>query len=395
VRVAIIHDWLYILGGAERVLTEILKCYPDADVFTLFDFLNDRDRKAIGLKQVHTSFMQRLPFIRTHHRKYLPLMPIAIEQFDLTAYDLVISSSHAVARGVITGPRQVHIAYVHSPMRYAWDLQHVYLRQSGLDRGLKGLFARWMLHRLRIWDVRTSYGMDRVISNSMFVARRIKKIYGRTATVINPPVRISGPISIAPRADYFLAASRLVPYKCMDIIIEAFNRMPHLTLVVAGDGPEAVRLRSMAGPNVEFRGWVTDAEMQDLMTLARAFVFAAEEDFGIAPVEAQAAGTPVLAYGRGGVLETIRVEGPDRTGLFFQDQTPESIIGCVESFIEIEGSFSRAACREQAELFSAEVFRNKFMAFVGASLGGNGDPPAQREKLASGSRHTLALGRFK
>jgi glycosyltransferase involved in cell wall biosynthesis len=381
VRVAIIHDWLYVFGGAERVLAELLKCYPDADVFTLFDVLSDRDRQALGLKQtVHTSFLQRMPFIRNHHRKYLPLMPIAIEQFDLTGYDLVISSSHAVARGVITGPDQVHVSYVHSPMRYAWDLQHTSLRQWGLDQGLKSLLARWTLHKMRMWDVRTSHGADAIACNSKFVARRIRKIYGRTATVIHPPVEVPAAPTIRPRGDYFFAASRLVPYKNIGLIVEAFNRMPHVKLIVAGDGPDAKRLKAIAGPNVTFKGWVTDSEMRELMASARAFVFAAEEDFGIAPVEAQAEGTPVLAYGRGGALETIRGDGPDRTGLFFHDQKPEAIIDCVHDFMEIEGSFSRANCRKQAEAFSSEVFRKKFMAFVDASLHHSDSYPMHKDK---------------
>jgi glycosyltransferase involved in cell wall biosynthesis len=394
VRVAIIHDWLYVLGGAERVLTELLKCYPDADVYTLFDFLNDRDRRAIGLKSVRTSFMQRLPFMRKHHRKYLPLMPIAIEQFDLTGYDLVISSSYAVARGVITGPDQIHVSYVHSPMRYAWDLQHAYLKQSGLDRGLMSVFARLALHNIRTWDVRTTHGTDALCCNSNFVARRIRKIYGRKATVINPPVEIAATMSIRRRGNYFFAASRLVPYKNIGLIVEAFTQMPDLKLIVAGDGPEAERLKAIAGPNVSFKGWVTDTEMRDLMASARAFVFAAEEDFGIAPVEAQAEGTPVLAFGRGGALETIRGDGPDRTGLFFYDQSAPAIVDCVRDFIEIEGSFSRGACRKQAESFSSEVFRKKFMAFVDASLLGGDTAVAQKDKLTARGWQGLAVDQF-
>lgn len=394
-RVAIVHDWLYVLGGAERVLTELLKCYPNADVFALFDFLSDRDRRTIGLtKPVHTSFLQRMPFIRNHHRKYLPLMPFAIEQFDLTGYDLVISSSYAVAHGVITGPDQIHVSYVHSPMRYAWDLQHAYLRQSGLDKGLKSLFARWALHNIRTWDVRTTHGTDAISCNSRFVARRIRKIYGRTATVIHPPVEMPTAMSIRPRGDYFFAASRLVPYKNIGLIVEAFTQMPNLKLIVAGDGPEAARLKAIAGPNVTFRGWVSDTEMRGLMSGARAFVFAAEEDFGIAPVEAQAEGTPVLAFGRGGALETIRGDGPDRTGLFFHDQTAEAIIDCVHAFIEMESAFSRASCRKQAETFSSEVFRKKFMAFVDASLHRSDSHPMQKETPTTRGWQSLAVDKF-
>ena len=183
-RVAVVHDWLYTIGGAEQVLREILNCYPNADVFTLFDLLEVEERRRLGFEKSYTSFLQKMPMLAKHHRAYLPLMPIAIEQFDLSGYDLVISSSCAVAKGVITGPDQLHVAYVHSPMRYAWDLQHVYLKESGCASGVKSLIARTILHRMRLWDVRTAHGADVIFTNSQFVARRVKKIYGRDAKVI-------------------------------------------------------------------------------------------------------------------------------------------------------------------------------------------------------------------
>ncbi|MCZ8261777.1 MAG: glycosyltransferase [Beijerinckiaceae bacterium] len=356
-RVAIVHDWLYVLGGAERVLADILKCYPDADVFTLFNALSDEDQKKIGIRNVRTSFLHRFPKIAKIHRFLLPLMPLAIEQFDFSEYDLVISSSYAVAKGVLTGPNQVHVAYVHSPMRYAWDLQHEYLRQSNMERGLKSALVRMLLGRIRIWDVRTAHGPDLMLANSAFVARRIRKIYGREAPVLNPPVEIAPFREKKPAGDYFFAASRLVPYKNIHLIVEAISRAPELKLVVAGTGPEEARLKAMAGPNVEFRGFVSDAEMRDLMAGARAFIFAAEEDFGIVPVEAQAEGTPVLAFGRGGALETVRGHGPRRTGLFFDEPTPDSILECVQRFIREEHLFDWRVCREHAERFSSGRFR--------------------------------------
>ncbi|MDR3495072.1 MAG: glycosyltransferase [Ancalomicrobiaceae bacterium] len=370
-KVAIVHDWLYVLGGAERVLSEILKCYPEADVFALFDILDESARNEIGLKKVQTSFLQNMPLIKSHHRLYLPLMPLAIEQFDLTSYDLVISSSYAVAHGVITGPDQIHIAYIHSPMRYAWDLQHSYLRQSGKSRGLSSLVARWILHHMRIWDVRTAHGPDAIASNSQFVARRIRKCYGRKATVIHPPVSLTQSPPLRQRGEHFLAASRLVPYKNIDLIVRAFAQMPDLKLIVAGSGPEAARLKRMAGPNVTFAGWLSNEDLRSLMASARAFVFASEEDFGIIPVEALSEGTPVIAYGRGGVLETVRAVDPDRTGLFFAEQTEDSLIDGVRRFIASESRFSRMACRKQAETFSAEVFRKKFVTFVESHMPGN------------------------
>lgn len=368
-KIAVVHDWLYVLGGAERVLREILRCYPGADVFTLFDLLSPEERAWIGYEQAQTSFLQRMPFLASRHRSYLPLMPFAIEQFDLSGYDLVISSSYAVAKGVITGPDQVHIAYVHSPMRYAWDLQHNYLRESGYERGLKSLIARMILHRMRLWDCRTAHGPDAIVANSGFISRRIRKAYGRAAHVIHPPVDVSAPTPDLPRGNHFLAASRLVAYKNIAAVVEAFRDMPDLELVVAGDGPEAARLRELAGPNVSFRGFVSDQELRRLMATARAFVFAAEEDFGIIPVEAQAEGTPVLALGRGGVRETVIADGPRRTGMFFDKPEPSAIAACVRAFTAAEGSFSREACCSQAHRFSAERFRAEFTAFTEKELG--------------------------
>jgi glycosyltransferase involved in cell wall biosynthesis len=367
-RVAVVHDWLYVLGGAEQVLREILKCYPTADVFTLFDLLPAEDRRKLGFETSHTSFLQKMPFLKRRHRSYLPLMPLAIEQFDLSSYDLVISSSAAVAKGVITGPDQLHVAYVHSPMRYAWDLQHIYLKESGYETGIKSLIARTLLHKMRMWDVRTAHGPDAIFTNSQFVARRIKKIYGRDAKVIYPPVTLANRDVILPVGNHFLAASRLVPYKRIEPIIRAFNQMPDLELVVAGDGPEADRLKKIAGPNVSFAGFVPDRELRDLMTTARAFVFAAEEDFGIIPVEAQSEGTPVLALGKGGARESIVGSGPKPTGIFFDQPDPESIAACVRSFVAREKTISRLDCRQRASFFSAERFRSQFVAAVNEEL---------------------------
>ena len=363
-RVAVVHDWLYVIGGAERVLREILNCYPDADVFTLFDFLTPDNRKELGFDRAQTSFLQTMPFMRKHHRSYLPLMPLAVEQFDLSAYDLVISSNYAVAKGVLTGPDQVHVAYVHSPMRYAWDLQHSYLRESGYARGLKSALARMTLHYMRLWDTRTASGPDAIIANSEFIARRIRKVYGRTAQVIYPPVTLAKQSADAPRRRHFLAASRLVPYKNIEVVIEAFRHLPDLELIVAGDGPQAKHLRALAGPNVSFAGFVSDSHMRELMTTARALIFAAEEDFGIIPVEAQAEGTPVLALARGGARETVVATPPQRTGMYFPHPEPRAIADCVRAFVAQEHTFSRSICRANASRFSAQRFRSEFKAFV-------------------------------
>jgi glycosyltransferase involved in cell wall biosynthesis len=367
-RIAIVHDWLYVIGGAERVLRELLACYPSADVFSLFDILSEKDRAFIGISETKTSFVQRLPFIRKSHRIYLPLMPLAVEQFDFSNYDLVISSSYAVAKGIITGPNQLHVSYVHSPMRYAWDLQHAYLRESGLAKGFKSALARILLHYMRIWDTRTAHGPDAIIANSHFVATRIRKIYGRTAHVIHPPVELAKQPIQAPRRAHFLAASRLVPYKNIESIVRAFKELPDLELIVAGAGPEAERLKAIASANVAFAGFVSDEKLRELMATARAFVFAAEEDFGIVVVEASSEGTPVLALGRGGSLETIRDAPPDRTGMFFKNPDPGEIARCIRSFTEQEQSFSADACRRQAARFSEERFRTEFKAFVDAAF---------------------------
>ncbi len=359
-RVAVVHDWLYTFGGAEKTLRSILRCFPQADLHCLFDVLSEEDRRRIGCNRVMTSFLQRMPRIARNHRHYLPLMPLAIEQMDLRRYDLVISSSFAVAKGVLTGPDQLHVSYVHSPMRYAWDLQHQYLHESQLERGLKSGLARLLLHKMRIWDVRTASGVDHYIANSAFVARRMRKLYGRRAEVIYPPVRVPEQPSRLPKGNFFLTASRLVPYKNVRVLVEAFAQLPGQKLVVAGHGPDYKRLRALAGPNVEVLGFVDDEALRRLMATARAFLFAAEEDFGIAPVEAQAMGTPVVALGRGGALETVISEGENATGLLFAEPEPAQVAAAVERFIAEEGRFSPEACRRNAARFSEQRFEREF-----------------------------------
>jgi hypothetical protein len=367
VRVAIVHDWLVTYAGAERVLEQIVACFPDADLFALVDFLEDRS--FIRGKPVTTSFIQKLPKAKTKYRSYLPLMPLAIEQLDLSAYDLVISSSHAVAKGVLTGPDQVHVSYVHSPIRYAWDLQHQYLNESKLTAGPKSALARVILHYIRNWDVRTSNSVDSFVSNSDFIARRIKKVYQRDADVINPPVDVDAFSVLEQKEDFYLTASRMVPYKKIDLIVEAFAKMPERRLVVIGDGPDMQKIRAKAASNVEIMGYQPFAVLRDRMRRAKAFVFAAEEDFGISVVEAQACGTPVIAYGKGGALETVSdASNPRPTGLFFDEQTTEAIIAAVENFDAQPGRFEPAHCRASAERFSAALFRERFFAHVRAHV---------------------------
>jgi len=362
-RVAIVHDWLYVIGGAERVLQGMLRCFPDADVFCLFDLLSPSERAKLGFKQSKTSFLQRMPGIR-HHTLFIPLMPIAIEQLDFRKYDIVISSSFAVAKGVLTGPDQLHVSYVHSPMRYAWDMQHTYLEEAGLTKGIASWIARSMLHRLRIWDLRSVHGVDEYIANSNFIARRIQKLYRRDSTVIYPPVSVPKVLPKAVKERFFLTISRLVQYKNTRLIVEAFRHLPEERLVVGGTGPELARLKKIATPNVSFFGYVDDEERDRLMGVARAFIFAAQEDFGIVVVEAQARGTPVIALGRGGATETVLTGGVSPTGLFFSEPTAEMISSAVKRFIQQESRFVSETSHQQALRFCEHQFDLAFKTFV-------------------------------
>ena len=367
-KVAIVHEWLITYAGSERVVEQLLKIYPEADLFAVCDFMPEGDRAFLGERRPVTTFIQKLPFARKHFRSYLPLMPLAIEQLDLSAYDLVISSNHAVAKGVITGPHQVHISYVHSPMRYAWDLQHQYLNESGMSGGVKSTIARALLHYLRHWDRSSAAGVDHFIANSAFIARRIEKVYRRSATVIYPPVDVERFTMREDKEEFFLSASRLVPYKRVPLIVDAFATMPDKKLVVIGDGPDMPRIQRNLPPNVTLLGHVSGAVLVDHMQRARAMVFAAEEDFGIAPVEAQACGTPVIAYGRGGALETVASHGAGTTGAFFFEQSLQSIATAVKEFADAPGRTRPTHCRNQAERFSESTFRRSFSECVDATL---------------------------
>lgn len=359
-RVAIVCDWLVVYAGAERVLEQLLKIYPDADLFCLVDFLPKDQRSFIMNKKTHTSFIQNLPRAKKNYRSYLPLMPLAIEQLDVSAYDLVISSSHAVAKGILTGPDQVHISYVHSPIRYAWDLQHQYLQEANLTHGIKGWIAKAILHYIRLWDYRTAHGVDHFIANSEFIARRIKKVYGREADVVYPPVDVDAYELCEEKEEFYLTASRMVPYKKVKLIVEAFNEMPDKKLLVIGDGPEYGKIKEIAKNNITLMGYQPFAVLKEKMQKAKAFVFAAEEDFGITPVEAQACGTPVIAYGKGGTLETVQGQGAaEPTGVFFYEQTKNAIMGTVQSFHTLSENIRPLACRRNAERFSVEIFIKK------------------------------------
>lgn len=397
-RVAIVHDWLVVYAGAEKVLEQLLELYPDADLFSVVDFLPEAERLFLRNKQVRTSFIQRLPLARRHYRHYLGLMPLAVEQFDLSAYDLVISSSHAVAKGVITGPDQLHVSYVHTPIRYAWDLQHQYLQSAGLNKGLAGAMVRWMLHRLRLWDARTANGIDSLVANSRYVAKRIWKTYRRRATVIYPPVQVEQFQLCESKDNYYLTASRLVPYKKVDLIVEAFGAMPDKKLIVIGDGPEFARIRAKAAANVEMLGHRPKDDLRRYMQKARAFLFAAEEDFGIAPVEAQSCGTPVIAYAKGGALETVRgLDRPHPTGVFFREQSVEALVRAVREFERHAAAISSRDCHLQAQRFSAARFREQFRRHVNEQIAkfDREDGVDEREWDDNAPETIVAAGRFR
>jgi glycosyltransferase involved in cell wall biosynthesis len=374
-RIAVVHEWLSSYFGSERALEQILRLYPEADVFCVVDFLPAAERSFLNGRPVATSFIQRLPLARRHFRSYLPLMPLAIEQFDLAPYDLVISSSHAVAKGVLTHPEQLHISYVYTPMRYAWDLQGQYLTK-GRARGVKGLLARTLLHYMRMWDLRTANGIDVFVAVSNFIARRVWKIYRRKAAVIHPPVDVASFDIGRDRKPFYVTVSRLVPYKRIDVIVEAFSRMQDRQLVVIGDGPEFHRLRSRATSNVTMLGHQPFEVVRDHMQQARAFIFAAEEDFGLVLLEAQACGTPVIAFGGGGATETV-IE--DATGVFFDEQTAESLVDAVASFERTGHRFDPYRIRRNAERFSSDRFCDEFKELV------------EREYAAFRNRHSPFL----
>ena len=368
-KIAIVHDWLVTYAGAERVLEQLLLLFPQADLFSVVDFLPDGQRGFLQGKRASTTFIQDLPFSRTKYRQYLPLMPLAIEQLDLSQYDLVLSSSHAVAKGVLTGPDQLHICLCYSPIRYAWDLQHQYLQESDLAKGIKGWLAKLLLHYIRIWDYRTANGVDQFIAISHFIARRIRKVYGRESTVIYPPIDVERFSLHAAKDDYYVTASRMVPYKRIDLIVEAFTQMPDKRLVVIGDGPEMAKIKALAGPNIQLLGQQPFEVLLHHLQHAKAFIFAAEEDFGIAPLEAQACGTPVIAYGKGGALETIRGPETDRpSGIFFPEQQCASLLQAIRHFEEHSAGITAAHCRENALRFATAQFSNTFARFVERQL---------------------------
>lgn len=355
-KTAIVHDWLVNYGGAERVVEQMLLLYPDADIYTLV-YDEKKMGKIFPKEKVHTSSLQKIPMAEKLYTKFLSLMPKAFEEFDLTGYDLVIASSSCCAKGVITSPTTPFIAYIHSPMRYAWDLYYDYLKNSG--RLTKFFMKRWMPD-IRKWDYISSQRIDTLVANSSYIARRIKKFWNRDAAVVYPPVdtdRLS--VSDEAAGDYFVVFSRFVPYKRIDLAISACARL-NKKLIVIGSGSQEKELKLLAASckntDIKFTGRISDSEVKAYLQKCRALIFCAEEDFGIIPVEAQACGRPIIAFGKGGALETVVNE---KTGVFFEEQSVESLVKAIEKFekLDKENTFNPKKIREHAEKFSAENFR--------------------------------------
>jgi len=370
-RVAIVHDWLDTWRGGENVLAEVLQLYPDATLYALVDFLPDALRPRIGGRRARTSFLQHVPGARRHFRALLPMFPRAIASLDLSAFDTIVSISHAVAKGVRVRAGQRHACYCLTPMRYAWDLRDDYF-PVGSGRAMLRPVADRVLDKLRDWDRGANDGVTEFAAISQFIAERIARHYGRSSRVIYPPVDTDyfHPGGDVPSRDYYLAASRWVPYKRIDAIVAAFAQMPARRLIVAGDGPDTARIRTAARANVEFVGEVSRERLRELLRNARAFVFAAEEDFGILPLEAQACGTPVIAYARGGALETLADDGDSPVAAFFATQSPEAIADAVRALEARAAPIDAARCVANAQRYGAPRFRREFSEFVDGHGGG-------------------------
>ena len=372
---AIVHDrFAGAYTGSEKVVEGISEVFP-SDIYSLVADRSILDGTKFQDVKITTSFIQKMPMGSKWYQLYLPLYPLAVEQLDVADYDVVISSSHTVAKGILTRPDQLHICYCHTPMRYIWDLYFDYLRDSGLERGIRSKIVRMIFHYLRMWDMTTVPRVDFFIANSMHVARRIKKLYNRDSSVIYPPVDVDSFSVVGKKEGFFLAASRLVQYKKMDLIVEAFSMMPQERLVVIGDGPDMQKIKRKAAANIEIIGYQESDVLIDYMQRAKAFVFAANEDFGIIPVEAQACGTPVIAYGRGGVTETV-LDG--KTGVLFDRQTPGTIVDAVSRFRQQESIMDPGIIRRNAERFSKQRFKSELKGFVENCVHEfNGQPSAQ------------------
>ncbi len=368
-RIAIVHDWLTTWAGAERVLERLLTLLPQADLFSVIDILPAEHRGGLLGRTPQTTWLQRAPQLAEHYRMLLPLMPMAIKSWGFAGYDLIVSSSHSVAKG-ITVPKGVrHVCYCHTPMRYAWDLENAYLQSSGFS-GPKTWAARRVLSQLRDWDHRTSASVTEFIANSAYIAARIRRCYGRSSVVVHPPVDTDAyTLGTVPRATNYVTAGRIVQYKRIDLLVAAFRLRPNEQLTVIGDGPGRAAMAAAAPPNVHFTGRLPLPDLRAHLQSARAFLFAAEEDFGIAPIEAQACGAPVIAFGRGAATETLRgLDDPSPTAVFFDAQTPNAVVRALDDFNEHASRITPAACRANAMRFATPRFDAGLRAVLGPDV---------------------------
>ncbi len=368
-RVAFVQDALPFYGGAERLLEAALEAFPDAPIFTLIYNPEAFKERRIGQGKVIPSFIDRLPASHKKHRSYIPLYPLAIEQFDLSAYDVIVSFSYAVAHGVLPQPDQLHLSFIYTPLRYAWHYYHQFIQTSGLKSGLKSWPVKIMLHYLRLWDLEASRRVDQFVAISQWVSRCIWRAYRRPSRLIYPPVDVERFHPGWPRGDTYTTISRLEPYKNVSVIVEAFSKLG-LPLVIIGEGSQEKALRAKAGPNITFLGTQPDRVVEDVLASAKCLVHAAEEDFGIALVEAQAAGCPVITYAKGGALELV-VAG--ETGLFYEDLKPESLIAVVEAFEGQRGFFDTKTLIKNASRFGKDRFQTEFTSLVANKWGGFND----------------------
>jgi len=357
-KIALVHHWLVGMRGGEKIAESLCNIFPNIDIFTLV-YDKNKVSSIINSKKIQTSFIQKLPLSRRKHQLYLPFMPVAVEQFDLSGYDIVISIESGIAKGVLTKPETCHICYCNTPMRYLWNMYFDYLNNEKMGF-LKKSFIRYYFNYLRVWDLASSFRVDYFISNSENVKKRVQKYYRRDSEVIYPPVNLDRFTCCEKKKDYYLAVSQLVSYKRIDIAVDAFNRLDR-ELVIIGDGPERKRLEKKAGSNIKFIGWQDDTVLEKYYSEAKAFIFPGEEDFGITPVEAQASGTPVIGYGRGGLLETVD-EG--NTGLFFDKQDADSLMDAVKRFEKGDHSITSENTRENSRRFDVSIFEKKIKSFI-------------------------------
>ena len=360
---ALIHDWFTVYAGAERCIESFTNIYQDFDIYSLIDYLDEESRKIILKgKKVNTSFIQKIPGSKKLYRNLLPLFPFAIEDFNLKNYDLILSSSSSIAKGILKHSEQLHICYCHTPMRYAWDLYHEYL--DNIKNPLKKILIKYFMNKIRLWDLGTANRVDYFIANSNYIKKRIWNVYRRESTVIYPPVDVEKFNLNTNKEDYYFTASRFVPYKKIDIIAAAFSKMKDKKLIIMGNGPEEEKIKQKAAgcKNIEIINYKNFEVFKEYMEKARGFLFAADEDFGITPVEAQACGTPVIAFGKGGVLETV-IE--NKTGTFFHKQETENIIDSIKNFEKnIEPKLNYSFIRKHSEKFSRKRFETEINNFI-------------------------------